>query len=287
MTDALFKNNGFSTLASGITNVATTITLAAGEGTRFPFPTGSEYFYATLIDTSNNIEIVQCTTRATDTLTVVRAQEGTTGRAYSTGDRIELRLTAAGIAAIQADTTNVTAAGALMDSELTSIASVKALDQGVSKADNPEYTTGLKIGGSAAANLMDVFVKGTWTPVLTDGSNNATMTGTTTGRYTKIGNAVLIKCTVATSSLGTVAGAVSVSGLPFASENVTNVGAGIACAFASGLAITAGTNISGLIGQNSSSILLENWDDVVGTTALQGSEWTDNGLAIFTGIYWV
>jgi len=37
------------------------------------------------------------------------------------------------------DTTNVTAAGALMDSELTDIASVKALDQGVATADSPTF----------------------------------------------------------------------------------------------------------------------------------------------------
>jgi len=37
------------------------------------------------------------------------------------------------------DATNVTAAGALMDSELTSIASVKALNQGVSTGDSPTF----------------------------------------------------------------------------------------------------------------------------------------------------
>lgn len=37
------------------------------------------------------------------------------------------------------DTTNVAAAGALMDSELTSEASVKALDQGVATTDSPDF----------------------------------------------------------------------------------------------------------------------------------------------------
>ena len=96
---ALFKNNAFSTLDGGISDSATSIALSSGDGAKFPAPTGAEYFYATLIDTSNNLEIVKCTTRSTDTLTVTRAQEGTTARAYSAGDRIELRLTAAGITA--------------------------------------------------------------------------------------------------------------------------------------------------------------------------------------------
>lgn len=39
------------------------------------------------------------------------------------------------------DVTNVTAAGALMDSELTSIASVKAMNQGVATTDSPTFAT--------------------------------------------------------------------------------------------------------------------------------------------------
>jgi len=94
---ALFTNNSFSTLASGITDVATSMTVAGGDGALFPNPTGADYFYCTLIDTSNNLEIVKCTTRATDVFTIVRAQEGTTGQAFSSADRVELRITAAGL----------------------------------------------------------------------------------------------------------------------------------------------------------------------------------------------
>jgi hypothetical protein len=45
------------------------------------------------------------------------------------------------------DTANVTAAGALMDSELTSIASVKALNQGVATTDSPTFA-GLDVAGN-------------------------------------------------------------------------------------------------------------------------------------------
>lgn len=87
-------NNAFGTLAAGINSSATSITLTTGQGARFPSLGAGDYFYATLIDTSNNLEIVKVTARSTDVLTVVRAQESTTARAYSTGDRIEIRLTA-------------------------------------------------------------------------------------------------------------------------------------------------------------------------------------------------
>jgi hypothetical protein len=47
------------------------------------------------------------------------------------------------------DTANVTAAGALMDSELTDIAAVKALDQGVATTDSPSFA-GLTATGSVS-----------------------------------------------------------------------------------------------------------------------------------------
>jgi len=86
-------NNAFSTLASSITAVATSLSVQAGQGARFPAASvgTSQWFYATLIDTSNNLEIVKVTARATDTFTIIRAQGGTTARAYSSGSRIELR----------------------------------------------------------------------------------------------------------------------------------------------------------------------------------------------------
>ena len=56
------------------------------------------------------------------------------------------------------DATNVTAAGALMDSELTSIASVKALDQGVATTDTPTFaglttTANIQMGDADRLNL--------------------------------------------------------------------------------------------------------------------------------------
>ena len=50
------------------------------------------------------------------------------------------------------DTTNVTAAGALMDSELTAIASVKALNQGVATTDSPTFTN-LTLSGTDSVKV--------------------------------------------------------------------------------------------------------------------------------------
>lgn len=95
MAQALVTNNAYSTLAAGISASVTAITVAVGHGSRFPTVSGSNFFYATLINAANVLEIVKVVGRAGDVLTVIRGQDGTTGTAYLLGDRIELRPTAA------------------------------------------------------------------------------------------------------------------------------------------------------------------------------------------------
>ena len=97
MAGLLFTNNASAALASSITTSSTTITVTTGAGAQFPAISSGNYFYATLTDSSNNLEIVKVTARASDVMTVVRAQEGTTARAYAAADKIELRVTAAGM----------------------------------------------------------------------------------------------------------------------------------------------------------------------------------------------
>ena len=94
-----WTNNASTTLASSISAVATTITVASSGGSLFPTLGAGDYFYATLVDSSNNIEIIKVTARVGDVMTAVRGQEGTSANAYVGGDKFELRPTAAGFAA--------------------------------------------------------------------------------------------------------------------------------------------------------------------------------------------
>lgn len=103
-----FANNAFGTLSAGITNSATSITLSSGQGARFPTLSSGDYFFATLIDTSNNLEIVKVTARSSDVLTATRAQDNTTARAFAIGDRIELRITAGTLEEVVSGATVVT-----------------------------------------------------------------------------------------------------------------------------------------------------------------------------------
>lgn len=90
----LFTNNAVSTLAAGIGTGDTSLTVQAAAGNLFPNPSGNDSFLCTLRDASNNIEIVECTSRSGDALTIVRAREGTTAKAYLAGDAVELSVTA-------------------------------------------------------------------------------------------------------------------------------------------------------------------------------------------------
>jgi hypothetical protein len=96
-----FSNNGKTTLASNITSSATSISVT--DGSVFPTLSGGDTFFMTLEDLSGNIEIVSVTARSGNTLTVTRAQEGTTARAFSSPDKAENRLTAAGLNSFVSD----------------------------------------------------------------------------------------------------------------------------------------------------------------------------------------
>lgn len=87
----LFANNANSNLASPITPSATTINLTSGTGALFPNPSAGQQFALTLNDALTGLlyEIVYCTARTGDALTVVRAQEGTTALSWGAGDSVD------------------------------------------------------------------------------------------------------------------------------------------------------------------------------------------------------
>lgn len=87
----IFANNAGSTFAGSISNTALSLNLQAGGGALFPNPTTGQVFQITAIDAATGLlrEIMQCTARSADTLTVVRAQEGTTALAWNAGDLVQ------------------------------------------------------------------------------------------------------------------------------------------------------------------------------------------------------
>ncbi len=91
----IFVNNAAGTLAANIGPSDAAILLGAGQGAAFPSPTGGNYFYATLQHFATGvIEIVKCTGRSVDTLTVERGRDSTSATSFITGSVLECRLVA-------------------------------------------------------------------------------------------------------------------------------------------------------------------------------------------------
>ena len=97
MANIKFTNFARSKVATGINSSATTLAITGGTGALFPALTGAEYFYLTLENSSLVREIVKVTARTADTLTIVRAQDGTTAAAWVADDVVSLRFNALAI----------------------------------------------------------------------------------------------------------------------------------------------------------------------------------------------
>ena len=89
-----FSNNAKTTVASAVGTTDTSISVA--DASNFPTLGAGDYTYATLaeLSTPTNLEIVKVTAISGSTLTVVRAQQSTSARSFSSGDACELRVTA-------------------------------------------------------------------------------------------------------------------------------------------------------------------------------------------------
>ena len=117
-----FANLASSTLASSLTNSATSI--SATDASSFPSLGAGDYFYASIGEGSLS-EIVKVTAVSSNTFTAVRGQDGTTARSHDSGTSIALRVVAAALddissqAQTAADTESVSIAGDTMTGDLS------------------------------------------------------------------------------------------------------------------------------------------------------------------------
>jgi len=139
---------------------------------------------------------------------------------------------------------------------------------------------------SSDANTLDDYEEGTWSPIITDGTNDATMDGgRNTGGYTKIGNLVTVCGYIGTTSLGSVSGSISMKGLPFTVASGNSNYSSCALGHGENLAISANQVVCGFVGVNSTIFYLQLWDTAAGTTSMQASEWSSDGTIIFNITY--
>ena len=88
-------NFGKCTVSTGYNAAATTVALSSGDGAKLPQPSTDGSFNLVWWNATDygdpaddpDVEIVRCTARSTDTLTVTRAQEGTAASAKNLGGK--------------------------------------------------------------------------------------------------------------------------------------------------------------------------------------------------------
>ena len=78
---------------------------------------------------------------------------------------------------------------------------------------------GVYLGGTGAANLLDDYEEGTWSPIFADASTggNVATVGSRLGTYTKVGNLVTVGCNLSDIDITglTSSNAIYIRGLPF------------------------------------------------------------------------
>jgi hypothetical protein len=90
-------------------------------------------------------------------------------------------------------------------------------------------TGGIQFNGdTAAANALDDYEEGTWTPVIGGtGGESGQSYGGQTGHYTKVGRLVTVTFRVLLSNKGTITGSAAIKGLPFTISATVSHGAGV------------------------------------------------------------
>ena len=123
-----------------------------------------------------------------------------------------------------------------------------AIDLGVanSRFRNLYLSGGAYLGGTAAANKLDDYEEGTWTPVLSDGTNTVTLAS---GTYTKVGRVVTCVVSDFNENTSSLSGNVKITGLPFTSSGKDQ---GVPLYYRDGG--TAGESVIGFIAQAGSEM---------------------------------
>jgi len=156
---------------------------------------------------------------------------------------------------------------------------------GIGSGDSPTFAA-LTITGAitSAGATVPTVTTGSFTMVLSDGTNTDATLVQSTCDYTKIHNRVFLNGRLEASSLGSLSGAIKITGLPFTAAAVGAPG-GITCVSASNLNVTAGTAIAGLIEGSATEILLQAWNSTGGASTMTAAQLSADGDISFIGSY--
>ena len=101
----------------------------------------------------------------------------------------------------------------------------------------------LGVTSATAANLLDDYEEGTWTPVLTGTTSlSGTQTyGNTSGKYCKVGAMVFCHMTIGLTAKATISGSLAITGLPFTGPSAAGYwDVGVSIGYIDGIDLSAG-----------------------------------------------
>ncbi|MFW9595980.1 MAG: hypothetical protein ACMV1D_10875 [Macromonas sp.] len=121
----ILKNNVSGVLGLALSASGTSMTLL--DASNFPTPPSGDFYLLTLIGLNTNgqestWEVVKVVAKASNTLTIVRAQEGTTAAAWPVATTVQLRLTAGSVTTPDVVAAHVGSSGASHAAASTSVA---------------------------------------------------------------------------------------------------------------------------------------------------------------------
>jgi hypothetical protein len=161
-------------------------------------------------------------------------------------------------------------------------------DVTVNSGDLNLTSGGVHIGGSGAANYLDAYETGTWTPTVQDSSFSdaeGQVYGSQIGEYQRIGDTVYYKVRVRVTSLGTLTTTdpMVIAGLPF--TTASNAGGGSATVGETMALPSASNYITAQPTNGQTYFRLRNWDNTGGVSNLLLSEFGSSGDITIVGSY--
>lgn len=147
-----------------------------------------------------------------------------------------------------------------------------------------QASTGILFGSeTSAANTLDDYRTGTWTPTIQDLSfsdGEGQTYSSQIGSYVKIGSLVYAYFSITLTSLGTLttSNVAVIAGLPF-TTSATNSGS-VTITSASNITITAGESITGTTILNGTTSALNSWSSTTGTDAFNISKLTNSSILL-------
>jgi len=124
-------------------------------------------------------------------------------------------------------------------------------------------TGGIGLGGTGAANILNDYEEGTFTPTFKNsGGVEVDAYSIQTGFYTKVGRLVHVRGFVVVNGISNLGSSnpIFLGGLPFDSENLTNGHSVGTFNYGQGLNITAGHVVAGHLGNNTTNVNLTVWN---------------------------